>query len=56
MVSWTKENGLKNVIGMIDMEIDKDMIMGGAIFTLLIYMLALCVVEIIQTGGLLCTI
>lgn len=52
-----KENGsieIKN--GEIDMEIDKDMIMGGAIFTLLIYMLALCVVEIIQTGGLLCTI
>lgn len=50
-----KENGLKNVIGMIDM-VDKDMVMGGAIFTLLIYMLALCVVEIIQTGGLACAI
>lgn len=37
-------------------DIDKDMIMGGAIFALLIYMLALCVVEIIQTGGLQCTI
>lgn len=50
-----KENGLKNVIGMIDM-VDKDMVMGGVIFALLIYMLALCVVEIIQTGGLACAI
>lgn len=36
--------------------VDKDMIMGGAIFALLMYMLALCVVEIIQTGGLACAI
>ena len=46
---------LKNVHGEIDM-VDKDIIMGGAIFATLMYLLALCVVEIIQTGGLLCTI
>ena len=50
-----KENGSKNVIGMIDM-VDKDMIMGGAIFALLIYMLMLCVVELITTGGLMCRV
>ena len=50
-----KENGLKNLNGVTDM-VDKDMIMGGAIFALLIYMLMLCIVELITTGGLLCTI
>ena len=49
-----KENIKKRGIGMID--IDKDIIMGGAIFALLVYMLALCIVELITTGGLQCTI
>lgn len=42
----------KKKTGMTDMDIDKDMIMGGAIFALLMYMLILCVVELITTGTL----
>lgn len=50
-----KENGLKNVIGMIDM-VDREMILGGILCAITYIMLTICIVEIIMTGGIQCTI
>lgn len=44
----------KKETGMTDMDIDKEMILGGILCATTYIMLIICIIEIIQTGGIQC--
>ena len=46
----------KKEIGVTDMEIDKEMILGGIACATTYIMLAILIVELITTGGLKCIV